>query len=131
MQKSLTFLILGVALIIPSVVFGGHEGGIVPCHGADCGFDDLIQIGQDLLTFMIGLGIIISAVMFAYAGWLFFSGGGNEAKITKGKGIFTAVVIGLIILLVAWLVIDTLLKTLTGEGFSERGASVDIVRSIV
>ncbi len=126
MQKHLIFLSLGVVLILPTIVLAQ----LVPCTD-NCGFDDLIKIGQNLLTFMIGLGIIISAVMFAYAGWLFFSGGGSTDKIAKGKGIFGSVVIGLIILLVAWLLIDTLLKTLTGEGFSERGVSVDIVRSIV
>ncbi len=71
---------------------------------------------------MVTLSVFVAAVMFAYAGWLFFSDTGNASNVEKGKKVFGAVVIGLIIVLIAWLVVDTILDTLTGRGLDERAA---------
>jgi len=111
---------------------------IVPCDGVDkiCDWDALITLSQRVLNFIVTISVIIAALMFAYAGWLFFSDTGNVTNVTKGKTVFADVVIGLIIVLVAWLVVDTILDTLTDRGLKERannptGAFVDIGPSIV
>lgn len=117
MRKYL-LLILPIALFAtPVVVFGQ---GIVPCNGPDCDWGALIVLGQNILNLIVTIAVIASAVMFAYAGWLFFSDTGNASNVEKGKKVFGAVVVGLIIVLVAWLVINTILVTLTGRGLDER-----------
>tara|TARA_B100000745_G_scaffold292473_1_gene233383 strand:- start:41879 stop:42103 length:225 start_codon:yes stop_codon:yes gene_type:complete len=73
--------------------------------------------------------------MFAYAGWLFLSDAGSTSKISDGKKIFSSVAIGLVIVLIAWLVVNTLLEVLTGKGIEERESdarttTVDIQRII-
>jgi hypothetical protein len=122
----------GFLVVTPVVGFAQ----IVPCDGPNCDWNALIKLGQNILNFMVTISVFVAAIMFAYAGWLFFSDSGNASNIEKGKKIFGAIVIGLIIVLIAWLVIDTLLQTLTGRGLDERsqnptGAFIDTKRSIV
>jgi len=115
------YLALTLSIMLLTVPFIASAQGIVPdCAGSDCDWGDLITLGQNILNLIVTIAVIASAVMFAYAGWLFFSDTGNASNVEKGKKVFGAVVIGLVIVLVAWLVVDTILQTLTGEGLQER-----------
>lgn len=121
MQKTLAFVFVGFLALIPAVGFAQ----IVPCQGPDCDWGALITLGERILKFMVTISVFVAAIMFAYAGWLFFSDTGNASNVEKGKKIFGAVVLGLIIVLVAWLVVDTILETLTGRGLDERSQQVE------
>ena len=107
----MTFLVA-----LPFVV----DAQIVKCSGSDCDWKSLIGLAQNILNFIVTLSISVAAIMFAYAGWLYFSDGGNSQKISQAHGIFASVVIGLVIVLVAWLVVNTLLDVLTGQGLDQR-----------
>ena len=129
MRTVLLVLLISFIVITPTLAFGqfGNADGtlseskIVPCAGAaDCNIGALVQLGQNVLNFLVGLAIIIAAVMFAYAGWLYFSDTGNAQNVQHAHKIFGHVIIGIIIVLVAWLVVDTLLKALTDRGFNDR-----------
>jgi hypothetical protein len=61
--------------------------------------------------------IPIAAIMFAYAGFLMVTAGGEAAHArTKAKSIFTNAVIGLIIAVACWLIIKTILSILGFNG---------------
>ncbi len=92
---------------------------LLPDCGADCSWVHLVQLASNILNFLVYLSIIAAAIMFAYAGFLYMSDGGSMDKVKKAHGIFTAVVVGIIIVLVAWLSVDTLMKSLTGKGVKE------------
>ncbi len=79
-----------------------------------------MELAQNVLNFIIFLGIIISAIMFAYAGFLYTTAAGDKGKVGKAHTIFGAVAIGILITLSAWLLVNTLLDALTGEGLKER-----------
>lgn len=118
-------LTLGMTfLFVPSIVFGQ---GIVSCNGPDCNWSDIITLGHNILNFIVMLSIVASGIMFAYAGWLFFSDTGNSGNIEKGKKIFSSIVIGLVIVLVAWLVVNTILVSLTGKGLDDRVNEISLV----
>ena len=98
----------------------------MPCDGLDCNWSALLQLAQNLLNLMIQLAVIIAAGMFAYAGWLYFSAGGDSSRISQAHKIFFAVVVGIVLTLVAWLVVNVILETLTGEGLDERVNEVSL-----
>jgi hypothetical protein len=102
---------------------GGIPTKLVTCTGADCNWKSFLALMQNVLNFMVFIGVSISALMFAYAGFLYLTSGGSN-KTEDAKRIFGHVALGLIIMLVAWLVVDVLLKTLTGKGFRERNIQV-------
>lgn len=117
MRHVLVATLFAVVFTVPTVV----SAQIVPDCAPDCSFEDLVALGQNILNFIVGLSIIASGVMFAVAGFLLLTAGGDIGKVSKGKKIFGYVVVGLIIVLTAWLVINTILEVLTGRGFEERG----------
>jgi len=114
MKRGLFLLAIVLLLVVPaSFAFaqGALPDRIVPCGGVDCGWCDLVQLAQNLINIGIFITIALSAMTFAYAGFLYLSGGGNPGKIAKARGMFTKVAVGLMIILGAWLGVDTLMKT--------------------
>lgn len=86
---------------------------IVPCTGVDCTFCDLGQLAQNLLNTGIFVAVFLSAILFAYAGWLYVSSGvENVGDKTAGKKIFWNVGLGLTIIIGSWMFVDTLMKLL-------------------
>ncbi len=90
---------------------------IVPCDGVDCTVCDVATLAQNVLNTGIFIVIILSALLFAYAGWLYLSNV-TTGEAQRARSIFTNVVIGLVIILGAWLVVYTLMSTLLGRDFS-------------
>lgn len=122
-----TLVALGIALILiagsgllvlmPDVAYA--QGGIVPCGGPgqpSCNICHLTKLAENVIEFIVKMAFVIAALLFAAAGFLFFTAGANEGNVTKARSIFTNVLVGIIIILTAWLVIDILLQTLTGQG---------------
>lgn len=127
MQKTFAFVLVAVVLLAPMLVAaqinnpsGGMPAKLVNCTGPDCDWSKFIGLMQNILNFMVFLGVSISALLFAYAGFKYLTSGGDSGAVGDAKRIFSHVALGLIILLVAWLLVDTLLRTLTGKGFRER-----------
>jgi len=123
---ALTFLVFSA---IPLVSFAWVPGEpLVPsCYGNRelggdgpyCQFYDLLQLVNNLIAFMVYLAAAVATIMFAYAGFLYVTASANPQNLEKAKNIFTKVLSGFVIILVAWLIIDIILSTLTGEGFSD------------
>ena len=124
MRRTLIFLFLGCVMAAPMVV--SAQNPIVPNCSPNCGWADLIQLGQNILNFIVMISVWVGAIMFAYAGWLFFSDTGNSSNIEQGKKVFGAVVVGLIIVLTAWLVINTIIETFTGESLDQRANTQEV-----
>ena len=106
--------------VLPSTQSGGSGflGGIVPqeCRGAstvaNCDLCSLAQLGQNVANFLLGLTIPAAALMFAWAGILYFSSRGNPTQIDRAHKIFKTVVIGFVIALSAWVLVVTVMNGL-------------------
>ncbi len=112
-----------IFFIAPSLALaaGGLPGQIVPERCNDVGgcqsVCDIATIAQNILNTGIYIAVFLSAVLFAWAGWLYLTSvAGSE--ISRAKTIFADVAIGLVIILAGWLVVDTLMRTLVGNGGS-------------
>jgi heme/copper-type cytochrome/quinol oxidase subunit 4 len=58
----------------------------------------------------------LAALMFVVGGVMFLTAGGNPGRIGTAKKIVTAVVMGIVIILVAWLIVDTVITFITPAG---------------
>ncbi len=114
--SALFFLSLFVAFA-PIAVSAQTDTGLVPCGnvaGADgkisnpCGWNDLIKLVNNIANFFIIAGTAISALAFGYAGFLMMTSAGEMSKIEKAKSIFGKVVIGFLIMLSAWLIVNAI-----------------------
>lgn len=106
-------VILCIVLIAPVFVSAvGFPESIVPCKGPDCTVCHLAELANRVLNAGIYLAIFLSALLFAWAGWKYLTSVANPGQHEEAKKIFLNVLIGLIVILGGWLVIDTLMRVL-------------------
>ena len=91
------------------------------CNGPDCGFADLMQLVVNLINNLVVISTFLATAAFAYAGFLFLTSGGSEAKKDQAKKVFTKVLIGYLWILAAWVIVYTIDKVLLDGGFSLLG----------
>ena len=96
---------IGIPTIVPSEC--NQPGG---CPNV-C---SLAQLAQNVLNAAIYLAVVLSAVLFAWAGFLYLTNVGNSGGIRKAKEVFVNVAIGLVIIIAGWLVIDIVMRTFVG-----------------
>ncbi len=110
-----------LAFMVAPTVFGQSvsPGPIVPCDGVSidgkglkCDFAALLRLAHNIMNFFISISIPLSAIAFAYAGYLFLTAAGNAGQVSKAKEIFTKVLIGFIFVLTAWLIVRTITSAL-------------------
>jgi hypothetical protein len=119
--RNSAFVIVFMLLVMPAVSLAQPWAGLVPCGKTSedpCGFTDIIKLVDGVIKFILYYMVIpIAAIMFAYAGFLMITGGGEAASArTRAKSIFTDALIGLIIAVAAFLIVKLLLSILGYEG---------------
>jgi len=112
-QKILIGSLLLFGLFRTNLVYAGiHSGPIVPCFN-DCTLCHLWNLASNIINFIsFNLAIPVAVLLFVAAGIIFLISGGSEEKVRLARSIFTNTIIGLVIIFISWLLIDTLLKTL-------------------
>lgn len=118
MRFALTFIFSSLCFVAPAVAAaqGIFPERLVPCKGTDCTVCDLATLAQNILNAGIFLAVFLSGILFAYAGFLYVTTV-VEDQTSRARGMFTNVVLGLVIILVGWIVVDTVMKTFLGGGF--------------
>lgn len=93
---------------------------LIPCDGGPtdgCDFNDLMALVNNVINFLIfDLALPIAAVVIAYAGFLFLTSGDEPGKRTKAKKMLVNIVIGLVLALASWLIVQTILLSLGYDG---------------
>ncbi|MFA6257545.1 MAG: hypothetical protein WC671_00860 [Candidatus Paceibacterota bacterium] len=117
-KKIIISILIFLILIVPALSLAD---GLVPCDNSAeklCDFNAFMALINKVIHFILfNLVIPIAAIMFAYAGFLLITAGGEVAGArTKAKGIFFNAVFGLIIAVAAFLIIRTVLSILGYEG---------------
>lgn len=82
---------------------------------AMCGFADFLGLLNRIIRYIFVLVLPIAAMIFAYAGYLFMTSGGDSGKRSAAKKAMTNLIVGVIIIMCAWLLIKTLLVGLGVE----------------
>mgnify|MGYP000025294792 CR=1 FL=1 len=77
----------------------------------------LMKNKEDLIiNWIIIIAPMLAALAFSYAGFLYITSGGNESKKTEIHKIVTTTVLGLIVILAAWLIVNAILSGLNVTG---------------
>lgn len=80
--------------------------------GRMCGLTDAITLIQRLIEYIFILILPIAAIVFVYVGYLFLTSGGNPDKRSTAKKAMLNLVIGIVIIMAAWLIVKTILLSL-------------------
>lgn len=119
MKKYLkTFIFLILAFTFSFSVFNLASAAIVPCGPGtskpSCQLCDLITLLKNISNFVITLAGILVVVYLLYGGFLMLTSAGSSKKVEEGRSVMTQAVIGLVIILSAWLIVDTTLRVFMG-----------------
>lgn len=104
------------AVLLPlGTVVAQPPGGIVSCSdpagigSVSCNICSMVTLGQNIINFAILIAMPIAMLLFAWAGFLYFTSGFSSAQITTAHSIFKKTAIGFVAVLVAWLVVNTVI----------------------
>lgn len=87
---------------------------IVPadCLHCPCTFSEVLALAQNLINAGIAIGIIAAVLVIVYSGAMFMLNPTQPEARSNARKMFTNVVVGLVIVLAAWLVVDFIMKTI-------------------
>jgi len=86
--------------------------GLVPCGGPDeqeCTACHLLVLVQNIIDFILEAVFIVCICLIVYGGFRWLFSFGNDKNIAAGQKAITSALIGLMIVLASWLIVNTIL----------------------
>lgn len=83
-----------------------------------CSLCDLVQVAVNFGDYLIKLAGALVLLMFVYGGFLMLTAAGKSDQITKGKNAMVNAVIGIIIVLGAYTIVQFVVTTVSGGKFA-------------
>ena len=102
-------------------------GPIIPAAYNVCApsWGQLIEVINNIIQLLITLAIVfVAPLMIAYAGFLFVTNPVNASGISKAREVLTNTVVGIVIALAGWLIVDAIMAVLYNANASDRSGSV-------
>lgn len=106
----------GMAFILPLV--GSAQIGI-PCNGADCGFNDLIVLANNIVKFIVfQVSVPLAALGFMVVGARLVLNQDKDGAWSEAKQSFEMIAKGFAIILAAFLLVKFVLSAFLSTGFT-------------
>lgn len=111
-------------LVLVAVPLFTYAAGLVPCGGPGepacqaCYVVELVNRVVSWLVFILGT---IAAIIIVYAGFKLVTSGGNRHAKEEAKSLISNMIIGYVIVLAGWLLIDFGMKALLIDGETRLG----------
>jgi len=120
MQKTYKFLLIFFALSICliliniSFVFASSGSGDVVRLQSPINIQSPTELVAAVIRWIMSIVGIASVAAMVYAGILYFTSGGNEDQAGKAKKTMTYAIIGLVIAILSYVIINTLINVIGG-----------------
>lgn len=118
MSRFLPLLILCAVWLLPEVVVA-QGTGLVSCTGTDCSACSLAEMANTIIIWLFGMFFVLFAGLMTVAGFGLVTSKGNQSALEAAKSKFSNAIIGLLIMMSAWLIVDTIMKGLLKGGTGE------------
>jgi hypothetical protein len=93
-----------------------QAAGLIPCSGINCTVCDIFKLIKNIINFLvIYVTAPVAGLLFLWSGIMMIMSGGSEDKFKKGKTILVNTVIGAVIVLASWAIVNTLIVTLASN----------------
>ena len=126
-KKSLSILTLAIALgfiimsaapvlALESLVPPACRGSQVGANVNDCGVSQMIEVLINVTNIILELTGAVALAVFIYGGVMWIIAAGNDERVKQGKEALKAAVIGIILILTSWLIVNFVIYALTGQG---------------
>ncbi len=102
-------IFLLILLTLPSVTLAAN---LIPCDGVNtpCEACHVVQMGQNVLNWIITIMVSVIGLVFVFGGMQMVMSGGNTEAMKSGRHKMINALVGFMIILAAWLIIDTFMK---------------------
>ena len=111
-----------VVSLTASVVHAQSLQQIVPtsCTGTDCTLCDLLNVAKRVLNVGIYIAVFLTGIFMLRAFAIALTASGSAERYSQAKRSFSNIIIGIMITITGYLVIDTLMRALvnTSSGWS-------------
>ncbi len=107
--------------VLPMVV---NADGLVPCGGPGqeaCQTCHAAQLVNNVIEWLLAFLGVIAVIAIVYAGTRLVISGGNRHAMEEAKSMMSHIIIGYMIILAAWLLVDTGMKMLLTDGQTKLG----------
>jgi len=111
--------------IIPEGCRTGTQPRTETAEGKPCGIPEIMQTIVNITRLMLGVMGSAALLMLVYGGVMFIVSSGNQDKVNKAKNILIAAILGIVIILTAWSIVNLILLALTQGGVSGTGEVFD------
>lgn len=110
-------LLVFLFVLLPEVGYAQNPDDVdlVRCGGEGeemCDIEDFFDLIARVMQWGFRLGVVVSALMFAYGGFILMTSLGRPGQISKAKGIFLKSIIGLVIMFFSYTVVWFILTRL-------------------
>ena len=117
-HKIIAILLSSVIMSVPIITFAAAPSFLFQnvCDGSaanPCDFAAFMRLINNVINWFISISVLVAAVTFSIAGGKILMNPENPGKREEAMGMFRKTVVGMIIILVAWLVLHTIVSTLT------------------
>jgi hypothetical protein len=120
--------VLSIGIFVPQVLFA--QGGLVPCgQEKACTLCDGFILFQNIYTFLLGLVASIGVLAFVAGGLIIMTARADPQQVQRGKSVLVNSVIGIIIVLGSFLILNALVFILVSgsDEFSPPSGAFTII----
>ncbi len=93
----------------------GKDGQTCNVLASGCSFCDGMKVAINLVNNLTAAAVVITTGMIIYGAIRMMISAGSETALKEAKGIITSAVIGLVIVLCGWLIVNTLIHFIAGQ----------------
>jgi len=115
-------LLLPLVVVLLPVTSLAQDTGLIPCgYGEACNTGHVAQFANTLISYLISILSVLAVIVLVITGFQMVVSAGNSDQWGVLTKRLTNIVIGIVLILAAWLIVDTIMKALTGDDLDVWG----------
>ncbi len=93
-----------------------YWGPLVPqCSGISCTFCNFLQLLQNVTNFLFTISLYAAVIFIIYGAVMMMLATGNEERFKSSKKILTSAVIGVVVVLGSYIILNTFFLLISGD----------------
>lgn len=132
---ALLFVVGSFALpYIAHAAVGTFFGPIIPDAYKTCpgGWGLLMVVVNNIIEFLLTVAIdFVAPIMIAYSGFLYVVNPVDPSGIAKAKGILLNTIVGIVVALAAWMIVDAIMAVLYNQNAQVNGGALGVWSSLL
>ncbi len=106
-------IIISALFSIPTLIYAATLTPIVPQTSCPLGYSALLLVVHNILNDSVIFASMFAVLLITYAGFLFVFNSTSPEMVSKGRKILMSTIIGFVIILSAWLIVNEVVVMFT------------------